>query len=371
MTELIPSRSTPDALAAMERLIVDGTRIRAAVAFVTEAGVETLRGLLDGRDEITLELVARAADVTDPEALLALRHDLDAVVSVVIGRHASAFHPKLWLFETGESLTVLAGSGNLTATGLRGNDEQFELSTMPADRPEAISQAERFERLTSSAVPLDAAESMAIWTEWLAVIKKQRHHRNEIDRLGRNLARRDPQPDRRADKAVLIDDLDELYRLTVDANLSTPSGRVYVPSRFKQAIDRVRNGADPVQLVTRICRHASEGFDILLAHNRPDLTVEQLVVDAARPYHDLFGAQTRELSSQRLESSRMRMERPSRSRALCRRPHRCQAVLGAIRPPPCHRRTSTPARCAFASDRPRTASLLRRRTSGSCCAAAS
>lgn len=74
-----------------------------------------------------------------------------------------------------------------------------------------------------------------------------------------------------------------------------------MPSRFKQAIDRVRNGADPVQLVTRICRHASEGFDILLAHNRPDLTVEQLVVDAARPYHDLFGAQTRELSSQRLE----------------------------------------------------------------------
>jgi hypothetical protein len=56
-----------------------------------------------------------------------------------------------------------------------------------------------------------------------------------------------------------------------------------------------------VQLVTRICRHASEGFDILLAHNRHDLTVEQLVVDAARPYHDLFGAQTRELSSQRLE----------------------------------------------------------------------
>jgi len=75
---------------------------------------------------------------------------------------------------------------------------------------------------------------MAIWTEWLAAIKKQRHHRNEIDRLGRNLARRDPQPDRRADKAVLIDDLDELYRLTVEANLSTPSGRVYVPSRFKQ-----------------------------------------------------------------------------------------------------------------------------------------
>lgn len=52
--------------------------------------------------------------------------------------------------------------GDLTATGLRGNDEQFELSTMPADSPEAVSQAERFERLTSSAIPLDAAESMAI-----------------------------------------------------------------------------------------------------------------------------------------------------------------------------------------------------------------
>ncbi|MGI8576296.1 MAG: hypothetical protein ACR2MA_13460 [Egibacteraceae bacterium] len=142
---------------------------------------------------------------------------------------------------------------------------------------------------------------MAIWTEWLAVLKQQRHHRDELDRLGRNLAHRDPQPDRTADKAALTDDLDELYRLTVEAKLSTPSGRVYVPSRFKQAIDRARNGADPVQLVTRICRHASEGFDVLLAHDRPDLTVEQLVVDAARPYHDLFGAQTLELSSQRLE----------------------------------------------------------------------
>ncbi|MGI8576295.1 MAG: hypothetical protein ACR2MA_13455 [Egibacteraceae bacterium] len=111
MTELIPSPSAPDALAAIERLIVDGTGIRAAVAFVTEAGVETLRGLVDGREGITLELVARAADVTSPDALLALRHDLGAVVSVVIGRHASAFHPKLWLFETGQSLTDLSGSG--------------------------------------------------------------------------------------------------------------------------------------------------------------------------------------------------------------------------------------------------------------------
>ncbi|MEJ7876888.1 MAG: phospholipase D family protein, partial [Solirubrobacterales bacterium] len=141
MTEIIPSDTTPDALAAMERLVDENTTIRAAVAFATDAGVDILRGLVDGRRGVTLEVVARAADVTSPAALLALRDELGAAVSVVIGRHASAFHPKLWLFETGDVLTVLSGSGNLTSTGLRGNDEQFELATMAADGPEAAAQA--------------------------------------------------------------------------------------------------------------------------------------------------------------------------------------------------------------------------------------
>ena len=243
VTEIIPSDTTADALAAMQRLVVEETTIRAAVAFVTDAGVDTLRRLVGRQPGVTLEVVARAADVTSPAALLALRDDLGAIVSVVIGRHAAAFHPKLWMFETGDVLTVLSGSGNLTSTGLRGNDEQFELATMAADGSEAAAQAERFERLTARAIPLDAIEGTAIWREWLDVIKQQSLSRRELARLGRNLALRDPQPDRAPDKAVLIEDLDELYRRTVEARLPTASGRAYVPSRFKQAIDRARRGA--------------------------------------------------------------------------------------------------------------------------------
>jgi HKD family nuclease len=302
MTEIIPSDATSDALAAMERLVlvVDETTIRVAVAFVTGAGVELLQGLVDGRSGVTLEVVARAADATSPHALLSLRDDLGAAVSVVIGRYASAFHPKLWLFETGDVLTVLSGSGNLTSTGLRGNDEQFELATMAADGSESAAQALRFERLTARAIPLDKVEGTAIWREWLDVIKQQRQSQRELERLGRNFAQRDPQPDREADKAQLIEDLEALYRRTVEARLPTTSERAYVPSRFKQAIDRARQGADPVQLVTRVCRHRSGGFDVLFVNDRPDLTVEQLVLDTAKPYHDLFGQQTRELSAERI-----------------------------------------------------------------------
>ena len=300
MTEIIPSDATPDAFAAMERLVVDETTIRAAVAFVTAAGVELIRGLIDRRSGVTLEVVARAADVTSPDALLSLRDDLGAAVSVVIGRYASAFHPKLWLFETGDVLTALSGSGHLTSTGLRGNDEQFEVATMSADGSESAAKALRFERLTARAIPLDAIQGTAIWREWLDVIKQQAQSRRELERLGRNLAQRDPQPDRAADKAHLIEDLDALYRRMVDARLPTANDRTYVPRRFKQAIDRARRGADPVQLVTRICRHRNAGFDVLFVNNRPDLTVEQLVLDATKPYHDLFGQQTRELSAERI-----------------------------------------------------------------------
>lgn len=310
MTEIIPSRRTPDAWTALEHLVLNDTRIRAAVAFVTDAGVAQLRSLLAVRSGVTLEIVARAADVTSPNALLTLRDDLGAAVSVVIGRHATAFHPKLWLFETHGRITVLSGSGNLTVGGLTGNDEQFELCTLAGDDASVSAQEERFERLTRHAVSLDAVEGTAIWLEWLNVIKQQQRHRNELDRLGRNLAARDPVLDRATDKSALIEDLDEIYRNAVDAKLPTESGRPYVPSRFKQAINRARDGADPVRLVTQMCRHRTDGFDIFFVNDRPDLAVERLVLDAGKPYHDLFSAKTRELSAERMATFRSGRSEP-------------------------------------------------------------
>lgn len=107
--------------------MVDRTAVRAAVAFVTSAGVEHLASALAEIQGIRVQITARAADVTEPDALLALRDEVGADVSVVIGRHARAFHPKLWIIERPDKIVVLSGSGNLTNGGMVANDEQFDV----------------------------------------------------------------------------------------------------------------------------------------------------------------------------------------------------------------------------------------------------
>lgn len=290
----------PDARHALQKLIKNGTTIRAAVAFVTESGVSELAAIIEERQDVTLEVVARAADATTPEALLALRDRLDANVAVVIGKHAQRFHPKLWMFETDGVLSVLSGSGNITVGGLITNQEQHDVVTMPAGSDEAVAHGDRFERLIVNALSLDEVMASAIWREWLNLIKAQARLKRQMRDLQKHLDAREPIADRTADKARLINELSRLYDETVAAKLSRPDGGYYVPSRFKQGIERARAGADPVLLVTRIVRKQSGGFDILLHENRPDLTVENLVVDDSMPFHDMLKGRTRELSVERL-----------------------------------------------------------------------
>lgn len=300
--KLVPSDTYPHGYAALRVLAKDALSISAAVAFVSESGVRRLAELLGEPGRISVEIIARAADATTPEALLALRDDLKAEVSVVIGRHASAFHPKLWLVRSNEHLSVLSGSGNLTDGGLLNNQEQFELSQMPLNSEDAQKQEERFEELTTNAISLDVVENTTIWTDWQITIKEQQRHRREIQRLEAKLASRDVVLSREGDRRLLIDDLARLYELTVEANLKTESGKLYRPTRFLGGIERARRGErDPVSLVHRLCRHQTGGFDVILAHNRPDLTVEVLVLDKTKPYHDLFTGSTRQLSAERLE----------------------------------------------------------------------
>ncbi len=112
-------------------------------------------------------------------------------VSVVIGQHAAAFHPKLWLLVSRDTITVLSGSGNLTEGGLTTNDEQFELLEAGVAGEAAAAHETRFVHLTRHAVPLDDIQGTAIWHEWLAVIKAQRHHKAELRRLEAKLAARE------------------------------------------------------------------------------------------------------------------------------------------------------------------------------------
>jgi HKD family nuclease len=301
MSDLVPSDSFDNGFTALAAVLQGATSVSGAVAFVTESGVKCLADLLDRGNTPEVEIVARAGGVTSPGALLALRDELRAEVSVVIGRGAAEFHPKLWLAHGPDQLSVLAGSGNLTEAGLLQNDEQFDLSRMPVDSEEAKGQEARFERLTANAVRLEEVLDTTIWDEWLTVVNKQRLHRKELARLESQLYSREVRPSRTADRAQLTADLMELYELTVEAKLQTKKGHLYVPTRFLQGIRRAEDGGDPVQLVYRICRYQTDGFDVILTANRPDLTVESLVVDVEKPYHDLFTDATREVSAKRLE----------------------------------------------------------------------
>ena len=302
---LVPSDAHPNALAVLQASITDNAIIRAAVAFVTGSGVQHLADILRGSSNVSLEITARAADVTEPEALLALRNGLGAEVSVVIGRHARAFHPKLWLIERTDGVVVLSGSGNLTEGGLVTNDEQFELAEYQAGDPLVEAHRERLDQLTRHAQPLDVIENSAIWREWLAVRKKQAQARREIVRIEKAFLEREPIADRSADKAQLIDDLQRIYDDTVAADLPRADGERYYPNRLLAAIETARAGdRDPVKVVSDTIRRHTDGLDVLLQAGRVDLTLEWLVVDESKPYHELFGTKSIELARARIEEFR-------------------------------------------------------------------
>ena len=300
MNDLVPSKRWPNGFAALEAAVESARSMSLAVAFVTEAGVKRLAELIKPLGEIDLEVVARAGGVTTPAALHALREQLGAQVSVAIGLGSARFHPKLWLTRSGSELTVLSGSGNLTLGGLENNDEQFELTRMPLDSDKANEQEERFIELTAGAHSLEAIEGTVVWDSWLMTITKSKIHRNVIRRLEEQLDAVPVKLKPEKERQQLLADLYEIYKETVARNMLTPKGNLYRPTRFLVGIDRARDGGDPFELVRRLCRRQTGGFDIILEHDEPLLTVEALVVDKQKPYHYLFTEKTKELAAERL-----------------------------------------------------------------------
>lgn len=299
---LVPSERYPNGLSVLRSEVRSGVRVRAAVAFVTGGGVGQLSQALSGvGDDVGLEITARASDATEPEALLELRDALGAEVTIVIGKHAQAFHPKLWLIERDDELVVLSGSGNLTAAGLTTNDEQFELLRLPWGSDETLAHIDRFEHLTRNSLPLDQVVASAIWHEWLSVRKQQQRLRGKIARAERLLNERDPIPDRSDDKARLIEDLQQVYDDAVAADLPRADGERYYPTRLLVAINRARDGErDPVKVVADTIRRPTDGLDILLRAGLVELTLEWLVLDESKPYHDLFSDRSIELARARV-----------------------------------------------------------------------
>jgi hypothetical protein len=140
-----------------------------------------------------------------------------------------------------------------------------------------------------------------IWGEWLSVRKQQARLRSELARAERLLNQRDPMPNRGPDKAQLIDDLQQLYDEMVEADLPRADGEHYYPTRLLVAIKRAREGErDPVKLVTDTIRRQIKGLGILLRAGLVELTLEWLVLDETKRYHDLFSQGSVELARARI-----------------------------------------------------------------------
>jgi HKD family nuclease len=301
VSDLIPSQQWPTGLSALTAAVEGAHSLSVAVAFVTESGVARLAEVLEPLGEIELDVVARAGGVTTPAALHALRDRLGAQVSVVIGRDSMRFHPKLWLARSESELRVLSGSGNLTSGGLAENVEQFELARMPLKSEAAIEQEERFIELTAGAYLVESVEGSVVWNSWLTTIVKARSSRKLIQKLERDLDETPVKLKPEKEREQLLADLYGIYEATVERDLITPKGHLYRPTRFLVGINRARDSGDPFELVNRLCRRQTGGFDIILEHDLPQLTVEALVMDTQKPYHPLFTQRTKALAAERLK----------------------------------------------------------------------
>jgi hypothetical protein len=270
------------------------------VAFVTLSGVELLSDLLQrhpGVEEISI--TARAAPITEPAALLALRDRLGADVSVIAGPVAAQFHPKLWLLANARGeLQVLSGSGNLTGGGMHGNREQFEIGKV-SDAAAIEAQERRFEELTGGAIPLDRHEDSIAWRTWMEQLQRRNQLEEQLRALDQALAKSHPES-RDADKKQLLEDLWGIYDRTRAARLRQADGKLYVPSGLRLELEGVRGSGEPVSIATRLCRSETAGFRMMLEAGRRDLTVESLVVDSDKRYHSLFPEETRRASDERL-----------------------------------------------------------------------
>ena len=195
---LVPSAQVVDARAALRIMLPGATWLHGAVAFATQSGVELLQRVFDdvGAPE-TVRIVVRGAPITEPQAVLAL-DQLGADVRVVIGADAARFHPKLWVARTPKETWVLSGSGNLTAGGMRDNDEQFELfrlehhSTALSGRSSGSNEAasdhlSRWRGFFDQGLPLGQARTSPGWAEWEAQLDRRAELRAQIDRLDRAL----------------------------------------------------------------------------------------------------------------------------------------------------------------------------------------
>jgi hypothetical protein len=93
---------------------------------------------------------------------------------------------------------------------------------------------------------------------------------------------------------LYMDALDIYNRARAEVTIPRKDGSVqkYAAVRFKQQIDKARAAGTLVTTVARIIRKPTLGFDHLEAAGRPDLMLENLVLDTDTSYHRFFTKST-------------------------------------------------------------------------------
>ncbi len=113
-----------------------------------------------------------------------------------------------------------------------------------------------------------------------------------------------PDGARNAMNQLYADALEIYERARSEVTIERSDGRrqKYAANRYKQQIDKGRDENGLVPAVARIVRRPTLGFGHLEEAGRSDLMLENLVLDAGKPYHRFFSAKT-------IETARDRMQR--------------------------------------------------------------
>lgn len=156
------------ALDTIRDLSVDAERVDIAVAFLSYRGWVELRPCLTAmvaRGGELRVIVRRDARLTDAEALKELFR-LERT-RLAFGLSDTSFHPKDYLFYSGNKLTVLTSSANATYPGLTRNDEGGAIITHPDYQHDEAAQkmVGIYNRRWTNATPVDERSLAAFAAE--------------------------------------------------------------------------------------------------------------------------------------------------------------------------------------------------------------
>lgn len=119
----------------LKKLIKDADEIYMAIAFLKQSGLNLLlpsiRQAVNSDSSVSI-IAGRHYALTEPDALMALYKLFRSkdIASLRLANYSSkdpVFHPKLYLFKKGNTVTIVSGSANMTKGGL---DDNVECSVM-------------------------------------------------------------------------------------------------------------------------------------------------------------------------------------------------------------------------------------------------